>query len=150
MSSATPTGPSPTYSGAGGSSTASTGTGPTISIVDPTAPDPIGTATATSTGTQPGVGLLTAGTWDDNLNFGFYSAYLTQTTSSLAGTPVIGRADRMVILVKSAGGQPVAGASVTVTDGQGHTWSSIQTRWLRWQGVHWRLWTVSGYWMTRG
>jgi hypothetical protein len=87
------------------------------------------TTTTTTTGVDASVpvpaGQLTAGTWDDNLNFSFYSTYLaSSTTSQLSGMPVISRADRMVILVRSADTQPVAGAQVSVDDGLGHSWTS--------------------------
>ncbi len=96
--------------------------------------DGTGTPTTTTTTTTTPIdalpptptGQLTAGSWDDNLNFGFYSTYLAnETTAQLSGMPVIGRADRMVILVRSADAQPVAGAQVSVNDGQGHVWSSL-------------------------
>jgi hypothetical protein len=94
--------------------------------------DGTGTPTTTTTTTTPidalpptPTGQLTAGSWDDNLNFGFYSTYLAnEATTQLSGMPIIGRADRMVILVRSADAQPVAGAQVSVTDAQGHGWSS--------------------------
>jgi von Willebrand factor type A domain len=78
-----------------------------------------GTAVATSTtvGIQPAPGQLTAGTWDDNLNFDFYLSYLNKTVASQApGLPIIDRTARMVILVKTVDGQPVAGAQVVLTD----------------------------------
>lgn len=71
-------------------------------------------------------GQITAGTWDDNVNFGFYSAYLSATRQSeLAGTPAIERSHRMIISVWGADGRPVAGANVRVTDAQDHTWTSL-------------------------
>ena len=101
----------------------------TGAIVDGTGtPTVTATTSTTAVDAQPPIptGQLTAGTWDDNLNFGFYSAYLSSTANEqLSGIPVIGRSDRMVILVKSADAQPVAGAQVSVVDGQGHDWSSI-------------------------
>jgi hypothetical protein len=92
--------------------------------------DSTGGPTSTTTpgidgGTQLPAGQMTAGTWDDNLNFSFYSTYLANSTEAeLAGMPVIPRGDRMVILVKSADAQPVAGVQVTVADTQGHAWTS--------------------------
>jgi hypothetical protein len=84
------------------------------------------TATATATKTSsPTGGKLTAGTWDDNLNFDFYLTYLGNTVAAqLAGIPIIDRAARMVILVKTAAGQPVAGAQVVVTDGSDNAFST--------------------------
>jgi hypothetical protein len=94
------------------------------------ASDPTGGPTSTTTpgidgGTQLMAGQMTAGTWDDNLNFSFYATYLgAEAEAQLAGLPVIPRGDRMVILVKSADAQPVAGVLVTVADTQDHVWTS--------------------------
>jgi hypothetical protein len=66
---------------------------------------------------------MTAGTWDDNLNFDFYATYLSKN-AELSGIPVIDRSTRMVILVASDSGMPVAGAKVTVTDAQQHVFTS--------------------------
>jgi len=98
-------------------STATKGTPPTTPATPP-ATVPTGT-------TQPGA-QLTAGTWDDNLNFDFYLGYLSNTAASqLQGLPLIDRSARMSILVKTADGQPVAGAQVGVVDSAGHSFSSI-------------------------
>jgi hypothetical protein len=68
---------------------------------------------------------MTAGTWDDNLNFTFYRSYLDRTAAAeLPGVPAIDRSSRMVILVKSADGQPVAGAKVSAAGAAGKTFSS--------------------------
>jgi hypothetical protein len=66
---------------------------------------------------------MTAGTWDDNLNFDFYSTYLSKN-AQMSGIPVIDRSARMVILVVSAEGMPVAGAKVSVSDAQEHVFTS--------------------------
>jgi hypothetical protein len=67
---------------------------------------------------QPG--LLTAGAWDDNLNFDFYLAYLTRTDGSrLPGLPLIPRANRLEIRVSDAAGAPLGGVKVTVSDATG-------------------------------
>ncbi len=85
-----------------------------------------GTAAGTTgNNTASQAGQLTAGTWDDNANFDFYTTYLTTTMSSqIAGLPIIDRAGRVVILVETAGGEPVAGAQVQVTDGVGNVFTS--------------------------
>jgi hypothetical protein len=59
-------------------------------------------------------GTLTAGTWDDNLNFDLYTKYL-ESSSGLAGRPQIPRADLMIVDVTDDAGHPTAGAAVTVS-----------------------------------
>jgi hypothetical protein len=65
---------------------------------------------------SPRPGLLTAGTWDDNLNFDFYQRYLLRESETLKplGVPAIPRSDRMTIEVKGNDGRPLTGATVTV------------------------------------
>jgi hypothetical protein len=75
--------------------------------------------------TPPTSGTLTAGEWDDNLNFGLFRAYVAdhladQNTQSKAELP---SADRKVITVQTADGKPVSGAMVTITD-PSHTFLS--------------------------
>ncbi len=78
------------------------------------------TGTAGTSGGTPQSGLLTAGTWDDNLNFGFYKDYLLQTARTQAnGLPQIPRENRLEIEVTDAAGAPLSGAMVTVTDAAG-------------------------------
>jgi hypothetical protein len=58
--------------------------------------DPAGSSSGGTTGTpgsQPQAGQLTAGIWDDNLNFDFFKSYLA-TTSALPGAPVFTAAER--------------------------------------------------------
>jgi hypothetical protein len=82
-----------------------------------------GAGTASNNASQ--TGQLTAGTWDDNANFDFFASYLTTTQSSqLAGLPLIDRSARMVILVTTAAGEPVAGAQVRVVDSANHVFTS--------------------------
>ncbi len=49
-------------------------------------------------GPQPGTpqqsGQLTAGVWDDNLNFEFFSKYATGAEANLAGLPIFGASER--------------------------------------------------------
>jgi hypothetical protein len=94
-------------------------------------PDGTGSISVTTTGSGIDAqialppGQLTAGTWDDNLNFSFYTSYVSTTAGTqLAGLPAIDRSNRMIILVKDAAGQPVAGAQVAVADSAGHVWQS--------------------------
>ena len=62
-----------------------------------------------------GGGTLTAGAWDDNLNFDFYLAYLQSVEASpLDGIPKATRTDRMVIEVADLAGAPAAGVKVEV------------------------------------
>jgi hypothetical protein len=63
-------------------------------------------------------GTLTAGAWDDNLNFDFFLDYVDKVEkTALAGLPKAPRDDRMVITVTDGAGWPLAGAQVTVSDG---------------------------------
>jgi hypothetical protein len=64
-------------------------------------------------------GLLTAGSWDDNLNYDFFKRY-TQQLSNLqqAGLPGATVNDRLVVLVTDSAGAPVPGARVTVSSNQ--------------------------------
>ena len=98
----------------------------------------VGTASAVATGSAvgtsttikppPAPGQLTAGTWDDNLNFDFFLKYFNTTVASqIVGLPLIDRTARMVILVKTADGQPIAGAQVVVTDSAGGTSPTMMT-----------------------
>jgi hypothetical protein len=65
-------------------------------------------------------GLLTAGTWDDNLNFDFYGRYLEyMDASQTPGLPHIDRTERLEITATDGTGAPVAGARVTVSDAGG-------------------------------
>ncbi len=72
-------------------------------------------ATSSSGSTGPGAGTLTAGTWDDNLNFDFFMAYLQAHTPQ--GGLEVPRGDRVVIHVRDHAGQPVPGAKVEVRQG---------------------------------
>ena len=79
------------------------------------------TGSAGTAGTQPvKPGLLTAGAWDDNLNFDFYLAYLTRLDASQApGLPIIPRSNRLEVRVVNAAGAPLGDAKVTVADATG-------------------------------
>lgn len=60
-------------------------------------------------------GTLTAGAWDDNLNFDFYLSYMQSVEAqSREGIPLAARGDRMVIEVTGVADEPVAGAQVEV------------------------------------
>jgi len=81
-----------------------------------------GGAGTTGTGGSSSVqsGLLTAGAWDDNLNFDFYTTYLDKAGSGqLPGLPLIARTDRLEIRVTDPAGAPLGGARVTVTGAAG-------------------------------
>jgi hypothetical protein len=78
------------------------------------------TGAAGTSGSTPQSGLLTAGTWDDNLNFGFYRDYLRQAAlTQVNGLPQIPRENRLEVEVTDAAGAPLSGAMVTVTDAAG-------------------------------
>ncbi len=97
-STGTGTGSSSTSSGTGGASTGS------------------GTGTGTSTGSGAGgplAGTLTAGDWDDNLNFDFFVEYRTSFAKTNA-VAEINIADRVVIRVVDAEDNPIANADVLV------------------------------------
>lgn len=80
----------------------------------PSAKDGAGSeASGSTSGSGIQAGTLTAGAWDDNLNFDFYLDYLKKT-DSLAGAPVAPRSDRMSIEVTDGQGRPLAGAIVEV------------------------------------
>ncbi|HYO57682.1 vWA domain-containing protein [Archangium sp.] len=65
---------------------------------------------------SPSPGQLTAGDWDDNLNFSFFQKYLTEAPQGLPAHP---SGDRVVITVRDAEGRPVPNARVTVGDAAG-------------------------------
>jgi hypothetical protein len=83
---------------------------PPPSTTPPVAPRPPGM-------TQPQSGLLTAGSWDDNLNYDFFKRY-TQRLAQLPGVPQAPVSDRLVVMVTDGSGAPVAGARVSVLSGQ--------------------------------
>ena len=95
-----------------GTGTGATGSGDTGSAGS--------TGTGGGNGGTPQSGLLTAGTWDDNLNFDFYLNYLLQTARTQAnGLPQIPRENRLEIRVTDSAGAPLSNATVTVTDTAG-------------------------------
>jgi hypothetical protein len=59
---------------------------------------------------------LTAGTWDDNLNFEFYTSYLRDMDAlQIGGLPLISRASRLEIRVTDGTGAALPDAHLTVT-----------------------------------
>jgi len=71
-------------------------------------------------GSVPQSGLLTAGTWDDNLNFDFYLKYLKKMDGAQTpGLPLIPRANRLEIRVTDSAGTGIGNAIVTVTGADG-------------------------------
>ena len=65
---------------------------------------------------SPAPGQLTAGDWDDNLNFTFFQKYLTEAPQGMPAHP---STDRVVITVRDEEGRPVPNARVTVGDAAG-------------------------------
>jgi hypothetical protein len=128
-SSPTSAGPSAAASSAGASGAAGSSgssSSPTLAL-DPsaTAPSKSAETTGTASNNTSAAGQLTAGTWDDNVNFDFYTSYLATTSSSqLPGLPTIDRSARMVISVTTAAGEPMAGAQVRVADAANHVFTS--------------------------
>jgi hypothetical protein len=63
-------------------------------------------------------GVLTSGSWDDNLNFGFYRKYL-DSMAAVEGQdpawPFVPRADRLEVLVTNEAGAPLGDVVVTVS-----------------------------------
>lgn len=62
-------------------------------------------------------GQLTAGDWDDNLNFPFFLSYVDRFLSGRRDYPHLTVSDRAVISVRNTAGEPVPGARVTVSGG---------------------------------
>ena len=93
---------------------------PTTGAAGSTGAGPTGTVTTSPPPNNGVSGALTAGTWDDNLNFDFYSKYLTtMNASQLPGLPLIDRTGRLEITAVDGAGAPIAGARVTVSDATG-------------------------------
>ncbi|HXU80588.1 MAG TPA: hypothetical protein VN914_04285, partial [Polyangia bacterium] len=74
-------------------------------------------STSGSGTTLPPGGLLTAGAWDDNLNFDFFLKYLAKS-QGLAGRPSIPVADRLTVLVQDSAAKLMAGATVIVSQNE--------------------------------
>jgi hypothetical protein len=61
----------------------------------------------------PQPGRLTAGTWDDNLNFEFFQKYVSRfEATKQAGTPQFAPTDRLVVQVNGQDGLPMPGVEV--------------------------------------
>jgi hypothetical protein len=91
--------------GAGSGSAGSTGAGGSV-------------VTGSQGGIQPGT--LTAGTWDDNLNYAYYLSYLQRIEAQqIPGLPIIPRANRLEITVTDPSGAPIGNASVAVSGTSG-------------------------------
>ena len=62
-------------------------------------------------------GQLTAGEWDDNLNFERYQQYISDYLQSMPDMPTIPSGDRVIVRVVDAEGTPVSNANVTISSG---------------------------------
>ena len=62
-------------------------------------------------------GQLTAGEWDDNLNFDHYQQYLSDYLQNTPSMPALPSADRVLIEVVDSDGAPISNANVTVFAG---------------------------------
>jgi Mg-chelatase subunit ChlD len=60
--------------------------------------------------------VLTAGDWDDNLNFSLFQKYLGEAPQKLQGMPAFPSSDRVLITVRDMEGRPVPNARVTVLE----------------------------------
>jgi Mg-chelatase subunit ChlD len=70
-------------------------------------------------GKLPPSGLLTAGAWDDNLNFDFFLKYqTTRMTPAEPGLPQVVVADRLAVLVQDSAAKLVPDATVTVSSNE--------------------------------
>lgn len=67
-------------------------------------------------GNGPQSGTLTAGDWDDNLNFPLFQSYVAQAPQDAAAFV---SANRVMITVRDATGRPLSNARVSVSDGTG-------------------------------
>lgn len=111
-----------TEEGSGGGASTGSGagypTGPSTGAAPPTSGGTPPTGGEGSGGQLPAAGQLTAGAWDDNLNFDFYGRYSTRMLKGQQpGFPTVPISDRMQVLVKDPAGKPVPGATVEVTSG---------------------------------
>jgi hypothetical protein len=83
-------------------------------------------ATPSGTDNDPGgAGTLTAGDWDDNLNFGVFRTYVSDHDGQDAA-PGFESEDRMVITVVSNDGLPLSNAHVQIAD-PSHSYLSAPT-----------------------
>jgi Mg-chelatase subunit ChlD len=70
-------------------------------------------------GQLPPGGLLTAGAWDDNLNFDFFLKYQAQRMMpAQPGLPIVTVADRLTVLVQDGAAKLVPGATVIVSSNE--------------------------------
>jgi hypothetical protein len=60
--------------------------------------------------------VLTAGDWDDNLNFSLFQKYLDEAPQQLQGMPAFPSGDRVLLTVRDTEGRPVPNARVTVVE----------------------------------
>jgi hypothetical protein len=60
--------------------------------------------------------VLTAGDWDDNLNFPLFQKYLAEAPQKVQGMPAHPSGDRVLLTVRDAEGKPVPNARVTVLE----------------------------------
>lgn len=76
-----------------------------------------GTDSGQGSGTSIDPGQLTAGDWDDNLNFELYQQYVSDYTQEHGGVAVMDCSDRIVLTVVNEYEMAVSGARVTIDDG---------------------------------
>lgn len=74
---------------------------------------------ASTGGSGAQAGTLTAGDWDDNLNFDLYQKYVSGYVSRDPSIPKIDSSDRVVIKVVTSAGEPISNALVLVKGANG-------------------------------
>jgi hypothetical protein len=95
------------------------GGGPSGSLNGGEAPPSSGDASgeskgaASGTGSQPQTGLLTAGVWDDNLNFDFFKKFIELSEPTLGGLPSFSATEREA--AKQRWGQRVGSTELDIT-----------------------------------
>jgi hypothetical protein len=71
--------------------------------------------------TQPSAGTLTAGEWDDNLNFSLFRAYVDDYLATAGEQPStkaeLPSADRVILQIETESGAPVSNALVSIASG---------------------------------
>jgi hypothetical protein len=77
-------------------------------------PSPDSTVVTGTSTAQPGT--LTAGDWDDNLNFKLFQSFVTKHLAENQGDSAFVSDDRVILRVVGEGDAPVVGAHVTISD----------------------------------
>jgi len=87
---------------------------------------PVSGGSAQDPSQQPQTGILTAGVWDDNLNFDIFQSYRNEEFQNKPYGPAYDTSDRIVITVVDEDGNPIPSAQVQINDAS-HTYLSAPT-----------------------